>query len=76
MHGNNTRKLPVKLSLSQTSKIVMFLILSFMVFLSTNSENRKAEQVLLGGLAVVGGGRWQGKVWENEYDANSAYRCA
>jgi hypothetical protein len=40
----------------------MFLVLSFMVFLSTNSENRKAEQVLLGGLALVGGGRKWRKV--------------
>jgi hypothetical protein len=32
MNGNNTRKLPVKLSLSQTSKNAMFLFLPFTVF--------------------------------------------
>jgi hypothetical protein len=64
VHGNNTKKFPVQLSLSQTSKKAMFLFLSF-VFASTKLENRKAEQILpkeVGGLALVGGGRWWGKV--------------
>jgi hypothetical protein len=44
----------------------MFLILSFMVFFSTQSENRKAEQVLPGWGEVGtsrrgGGGRERGK---------------
>jgi hypothetical protein len=36
MHGNNTGKLPVLLPLSQTSKMLMFLVLSFMFFLLQN----------------------------------------
>jgi hypothetical protein len=49
VHGNNTRNLPVELSLSLTSENAMFFLLSFMVFFPTKSENRRAEQVLPGG---------------------------
>jgi hypothetical protein len=60
VHGNNTRNLPVKLSLSQTSTNVMFFFLSFIFFSSTKSENRRAEQVLQGE-RLMGAGRWKGK---------------
>jgi hypothetical protein len=50
IQGNNIRKLPVQLSLSQTSKNVM---VSFVYFISffflTKSMNRRAEQILHGG---------------------------
>jgi hypothetical protein len=36
MHENNTRNLPVKLSLSQTSKNIMSVLLSFMFSLLQN----------------------------------------
>jgi hypothetical protein len=39
------RNLSVELSLSQTSKNAVFLIVSY-VFSSTKSENKRAEQVL------------------------------
>jgi hypothetical protein len=48
MHGNNTRKLPMQLSLSQTNKNAMFLFLSSYVFYSIKLENRRVEQVLPG----------------------------
>jgi hypothetical protein len=37
------------------------------------SENRKAEQVLLGGLVPVGGGRGGERVQEGEHGANTVY---
>jgi preprotein translocase subunit YajC len=46
MHGNNTKNFPVWLSLSQTSKNVVFFL--FYVFSSTKSENKQVEQVLPG----------------------------
>jgi hypothetical protein len=49
MHGNNIRNLPVKLSLSQTSKNAMFFLLSFMFFLQQNwrtkGQNRFCPEV-------------------------------
>jgi hypothetical protein len=48
--------LPLQLSLSQTSKNTMCL-LSFMLFSSTKSENRRAEQVLGMVRVVDTGGR-------------------
>jgi hypothetical protein len=42
----------------------------------SKSENRRAEQVLLGGeLVSVGGGRGGERVWEGEYSANTVYSC-
>jgi hypothetical protein len=54
MHGGNTRKLPVYLSLSQTNKTSCF---SFYlcVFSSTKLENRRVEQALWGHWC---GGEW------------------
>jgi hypothetical protein len=49
MHGNNTRNLSVDLSLSQTRKNTMFFII-FDIFSSTKLENKRAEQVLPGGV--------------------------
>jgi hypothetical protein len=46
MHGNNTKNLPVLLSLSQTNKNTLFYLLFFYVFFSTKSEKKRAEQVL------------------------------
>jgi hypothetical protein len=46
VHGSNARNLSVKLSLSQTSK--NGLSYYFNVFSLTNSENKRAEQVLPG----------------------------
>jgi hypothetical protein len=61
--GNNTRKLPVQLSLSQASKNTMFLVLSFTILSSTKSENKKVEQVLAGGR---GGRTWLAPVKRGE----------
>jgi hypothetical protein len=48
IYGNITRKLPMQLSLSQTSKNVMlFSFLSFLFFNSTKLEKRRSERVLL-----------------------------
>jgi hypothetical protein len=66
MYGNNTRKLPGLLSLSQSTKTSCFSL--FYIFSSTKSQNRRAEQVLprgqggRGGLAPVRRQKWQGKV--------------
>jgi hypothetical protein len=46
VHGSNARNLSVELSLSQTSKNAVFLIIAY-VFSSTKSEKR-AQQVLHG----------------------------
>jgi hypothetical protein len=43
MHGSNASNLFVLLSLSQTSKRCVFLIISY-VFSSTKLENKRAEQ--------------------------------
>jgi ABC-type uncharacterized transport system YnjBCD permease subunit len=42
MHGNNTRNLPIQLSLSQISKNAMFFLLPLMIFLQ---QNWRREQV-------------------------------
>jgi hypothetical protein len=47
MHGNNTRTLPVELSLSQTSKNIMFCLLSFMFFPLQNWRTRGWNRVCL-----------------------------
>jgi hypothetical protein len=71
MPGNNTRKLPVYLSLSHTSKNIMFF---FLFFSSTKSENRRAEQVLCGS-GTVGRGMGGESGQEDEYSANNVYTC-
>jgi hypothetical protein len=61
MHGNNTRKLPVQLSLSQISKNVMFFFLSFL-FLLLQSWRTEYGTGAGGGMALlVRVGRWQEK---------------
>jgi hypothetical protein len=47
VHGSSAKNLFVYLSLSQTSKNTVFLIISY-VFSSTELENKRAEQVLPG----------------------------
>jgi hypothetical protein len=47
MHGNSTWGLLVQLSLSQTSKNAVFLIISY-VFSSIKSKNKKREHVMPG----------------------------
>jgi hypothetical protein len=63
MHGNNTKKLPVQLSLSQISKKLRFSF--YLLFFSpTKSENRGQNRfcgVGVGVLEPVGGERRQGK---------------
>jgi hypothetical protein len=56
VQGNKARNLSVYLSLSQTSKNVMSLIISYL-FSSTKSENKRAEQVLPERGGAGGGGR-------------------
>jgi hypothetical protein len=38
-------------------------------------ENKRAEQVCLGGLVSMGGGVDGGRVWEGEYGANTVFTC-
>jgi hypothetical protein len=61
LYGNITKKLPVKLPLSQTSSNVMFF--HFLFFLLKNRRTReRVEQILPGGgLAPVRWGRRLGK---------------
>jgi hypothetical protein len=59
---NVTRKLPVK-------KNVIFF------FFFTKSENRRAEQVLSGGLVSVEGGGCGEREWYGEYSENIVYTC-
>jgi hypothetical protein len=56
MHGSNARNLPVQVSLSQSKKCYVFLII-FYVFSSTKLENKREELVLpRSGVGVEGGG--------------------
>jgi hypothetical protein len=77
IHGNNTRKLPVYLSLSQTSKTAMFLFLSFMFFLLQNQRTEGWHQFCRVGRRVGTSrkGRWWGKGEEDEYSENNVYTC-
>jgi hypothetical protein len=52
----------------------MFLFFIFYVFSSTKLDNRRVEQVQQGvGWAAMGGWRWQGKGWEDEFCANNVH---
>jgi hypothetical protein len=65
MHGNNTRKLPVYLTLPQTSKRVIFLFFSFVFFFyKIREQEGKTDSVgvkRVWCLALAGGWEWQGK---------------
>jgi hypothetical protein len=60
MHGNNTRKLPEQLSLSQSSKTsrFSFYLLCFFFYKIREQEGRTGS---VGELALVGVEKWQGK---------------
>jgi hypothetical protein len=64
VHGNNTKNIPIWLSLSQTSINTMFFLLIFYAFSSTKSENKRVEQVL-----PVSGG------WGKGGGPNNVYTC-
>jgi hypothetical protein len=59
MPGNNIRNLPIKLSLSQTNRNSMFLLISFMFFLLQNQKtgvwNRFCPEVREEGSGKGGG---------------------
>jgi hypothetical protein len=57
VYGNNTKNLPVQLSLSQTTNNAVFLNI-FYVFSSTKSKNKRAEQVQTEGWEGGEGGKW------------------
>jgi hypothetical protein len=63
MHGNNIRKLPVQLSLSQTSKISCFsFYLYLLCFFFYKTREKEGITGFVGeGLAPVGERRWQGR---------------
>jgi hypothetical protein len=48
-----------------------------MSFFFTKMENRRAEQILSGGVGTspVGEGEPVGRGWEGEYGANTVYMC-
>jgi hypothetical protein len=62
LHGNNTRNLPVYLSLSQSSKNVMFFFLFFMLFLRQDWRTRGKNRFCLGP-----GGQGEGRLAQITY---------
>jgi hypothetical protein len=60
IHGNITRKLPMQLSSSQTSKNIIYLLSFFFYKIREEEGETGPAGGVVKGLAPVGAGRWQG----------------